>query len=197
MYASNYAVIVSFQVGGTWILAKVSIIHGDLPLLLSRSALAELGMVYKLKECGHPLLFTPTGHPAISVHPGGKGIPPHARPDKWEPNQSSRGEVQILSDVAAYMACCSSGKGGVQEEYVASNAAVLCSPEQREVRYLQIFYAKRIPLEVKNLLVSENISVDSFIKWWTQTSSMSDFWVETPSTLVRVHVTPRKSLFSR
>ncbi|CAE7843624.1 unnamed protein product [Symbiodinium sp. KB8] len=205
VYASNYAVVVSFQVGGTWILVKVSIIHGDLPLLLSRSVLAELGMVYNIKEhvadfatvnvCGHPLLFTPTGHPAISVHPGGKGIPPHARPDKWEPDQSSRGEVQILSDVTAYMACCSSGRGGIQEACVASNA-VPCSVDQREARHLQIFYAKRIPLEVKNLLVSENIHVDTFIKWWTQTSIMSDFWVETPSTLVRVHVIPRKSLFS-
>ena len=205
VYASNYAVVVSFQVGGTWILVKVSIIHGDLPLLLSRTVLAELGMVYNIKEhvadfatvnvCGHPLLFTPTGHPAISVHPGGKGIPPHARPDKWEPDQSSRGEVQILSDATAYIACCSSGRGGIQEVCVANNA-VPCSVDQREARYPQIFYAKRIPLEVKNLLVSENIHVDTFIKWWTQTSIMSDFWVETPSTLVRVHVIPRKSLFS-
>ncbi|OLP87351.1 hypothetical protein AK812_SmicGene31431 [Symbiodinium microadriaticum] len=205
VYASNYAVVVSFQVGGTWILVKVSIIHGDLPLLLSRTVLAELGMVYNIKEhvadfatvnvCGHPLLFTPTGHPAISVHPGGKGIPPHARPDKWEPDQSSRGEVQILSDATAYIACCSSGRGGIQEVCVANNA-VPCSVDQREARYPQIFYAKRIPLEVKNLLVSENIHVDTFIKWWIQTSIMSDFWVETPSTLVRVHVIPRKSLFS-
>ncbi|CAE7610734.1 RE2 [Symbiodinium sp. CCMP2592] len=203
IYSSNYAIVVSFKVGSSWVLVKVAIIHGDLPLLLSRSVLAELGMVYNLKEhkadfeavrvTGYPLLSTPTGHPAISVHPGGQGIPPQARPDMWDANKCVRGEVQILLGSAAYMADCSGGTGHC-EAFVAANA--LLESRDRQALFPQIFYAKKIPPEVKNLLVSETLSVENFVKWWNQTRIMSDFWIETPCSMVRIHVTPRKSLFS-
>ncbi|CAE7255000.1 RE2 [Symbiodinium sp. CCMP2592] len=203
IYSSNYAIVVSFKVGSSWVLVKVAIIHGDLPLLLSRSVLAELGMVYNLKEhkadfepvrvTGYPLLSTPTGHPAISVHPGGQGIPPQARPDMWDANKCVRGEVQILLGSAAYMADCSGGAGHC-EAFVAANA--LPESRDRQALFPQIFYAKKIPPEVKNLLISETLSVENFVKWWNQTRIMSDFWIETPCSMVRIHVTPRKSLFS-
>ncbi|CAE7812395.1 Faim2 [Symbiodinium sp. CCMP2592] len=203
IYSSNYAIVVSFKVGSAWVLVKVAIIHGDLPLLLSRSVLAELGMVYNLKEhkadfeavkvCGYPLLSTPTGHPAISVHPGGQGIPAAAQPKMWDANKCARGEVQILPDSAAYMAECSGGTGHC-EVFVAANALHESRPPQEQ--FPQIFYAKKIPPEIKNLLVSENLSVENFVKWWNQTRISSDFWIETRCSLIRIHVTPRKSLFS-
>ncbi|CAE7241874.1 GIP [Symbiodinium sp. KB8] len=163
IYSSSYAVVVSFRVGNFWVMVKVAIIHGDLPLLLSRSVLAELGMVYNLKEHkadfeavsvkGHPLMTTPTGHPAISVHPGGQGIPDVAQPKMWDANKCIRGEVLIVPGLAAYMADCRGGAG------------------------VHIFYAKKIPPEVKNLLACENLSVECFVKWWNQTRLMSDFWI--------------------
>ncbi|CAE7565416.1 RE1 [Symbiodinium sp. CCMP2592] len=203
IYSSNYAIVVSFKVGSSWVLVKVAIIHGDLPLLLSRSVLAELGMVYNLKEhkadfeavrvSGHPLLSTPTGHPAISVHPGGQGIPLEAQPKMWDANKCVRGEVQILLDSAAYMADCSGGTGPY-EAFVAVNALPESRPPQAQ--FPQIFYAKKIPPEVKNILISETLSVENFVKWWNGTRISSDFWIETQYSLIRIHVTPRKSLFS-
>ena len=203
IYSSSYAVVVSFRVGSFWVMVKVAIIHGDLPLLLSRSVLAELGMIYNLKEHkadfeavsvrGHPLMTTPTGHPPISVHPGGQGIPDVAQPKMWDANKCIRGEVLIVPGPAAYTADCR-GELGVHEAFVACNKV----PESRAPReqFPQIFYAKKIPPEVKNLLVCENLSVECFVKWWNQTRFMSDFWIETKHTMIRVHVTPRKTLFN-
>ena len=203
VYSSSYAVVVSFKVGNSWIMVKVSVIHGDLPLLLSRSVLAELGMVYNLKEHradfeavqvkGYPLMTTPTGHPAISVHPGGQGIPAEAQPNMWDAIKCVRGEILIVPGLAAYMAECSGGVG-LFETFVASNA-VVDSRAPRE-QFPQIFYAKKISPEIRNLLISEHLPVEFFVKWWNQTGITSDFWIETGCSLIRVHVTPRKTFFS-
>ena len=203
VYSSSYAVVVSFKVGNSWIMVKVSVIHGDLPLLLSRSVLAELGMVYNLKEHkadfeavqvkGYPLMTTPTGHPAISVHPGGQGIPAEAQPNMWDANKCARGEILIVPGLAAYMAECS-GDVGPFEAYVACNA-VVDNRAPRE-QFPQIFYAKKISPEIKNLLISEHLPVESFVKWWNKTGITSDFWIETGCSLIRIHVTPRKTFFS-
>ena len=48
IFASSYAVVVPFRLGSSWVLLRASVVHGDLPLLVSRSALAALGMVYDL-----------------------------------------------------------------------------------------------------------------------------------------------------
>ena len=75
--------VVAIHIEGKWILLKAAVIHGDLPLLGSRGVLADLGMIYDLKNhkadfttlCvkGMQLWTTPTGHLALSVHPGGTG----------------------------------------------------------------------------------------------------------------------------
>ena len=62
--------------------------------------------------------------------------------------------------------------------------------------YQQIFYAKKLSPEVRNLLIGEVFHVDSFLRWWEGTRINSDFWLETPSALIRIHVVPRKALFS-
>ncbi|CAE7713298.1 unnamed protein product [Symbiodinium sp. KB8] len=113
IFASSYAVVVPFRLGSSWVLLRASVVHGDLPLLVSRSALAALGMVYDLDNhvadfsavqvSGHPLLTTPSGHPALNVHPGNQGLPPHVHPKMWDAKKSIRGDIQIVAHQEAYM----------------------------------------------------------------------------------------------
>ena len=50
VYSSSYAAVVSIQIECKWILLKAAVIHGDLPLLVSRGVLADPGMIYDLKN---------------------------------------------------------------------------------------------------------------------------------------------------
>ncbi|CAE7840260.1 EIF4E2, partial [Symbiodinium sp. KB8] len=50
IYTSSYAVVVPLRLGSHWVLIRASVVHGDLPLLVSRGALASLGMVYDLEH---------------------------------------------------------------------------------------------------------------------------------------------------
>ena len=77
IYESTYAAIVMMNVLGKWIGVKAAVIHGELPLLMSRPALAHLGLVLdlglskaffrKLGEGELTLLETSSGHPAICI----------------------------------------------------------------------------------------------------------------------------------
>ena len=83
VHHSAFHVLVRFKLGDKVIEMKTSIINGDIPLLLSKSALAQLGMVYDVAENRadftkvglnqFPLVTTSSGHPAIPIVP--------ARPD--------------------------------------------------------------------------------------------------------------------
>ena len=200
VYSSSYAAVVSIQIEGKWILLKAADIHGDLPLLVSRGVLADLGMIYDLKNHkadftalnvqGMQLWTTPTGHPALSVHPG-KGIPGNMRPKAWDVSRSLRGEVQIMAQ-SAYMAVRASVPGAQLAED-AVPATERLDYGHGLGGYQHILYAKKLSPEVRNLLIGEVFHVDSFLRWWEGTKINSDFWLETPSTLIRIHVVPRKA----
>ena len=197
IYTSNYAVVVPLRLlrlGEHWVLIRASVVHGDLPLLMSRSALAALGMVYDLDSHvadftkvgvqGHPLLTTPSGHPALNVHPGDQGLPPFARPEMWDASKSIRGDIQIISPTrVAYMV-------GNPEcvERIGAGTWDACTP--------QIFYEKKLTPEVRNLLSGDSLPLESFLTWWKSTKVTSDFWIEDPKALIRVHVVPRKTFFA-
>ena len=157
IYTSCYAVVVPLKLGSHWILVRASVVHGDLPLLVSRSALASLGMVYDLNHVadftaasvrGHPLLTTPSGHPALNAHPGSQGVPSHAQPKMWDAKKSIRGDIQILAH---------------QEGHLQPG----CSPSTRPVDVVvpQVFYEKKISPEVRNMLSGDAWSVESFVRW--------------------------------
>ena len=59
-----------------------------------------------------------------------------------------------------------------------------------------MFYAKKLPQEVQDMLVADKLSVDAFLGWWKGAKIQKDFWVETPKGLIRAHVVPRKNSFT-
>ncbi|OLQ05448.1 hypothetical protein AK812_SmicGene11376 [Symbiodinium microadriaticum] len=193
IFASSYAVVVPFRLGSSWVLLRASVVHGDLPLLVSRSALAALGMVYDLDNhvadfstvqvSGHPLLTTPSGHPALNVHPGNQGLPPHVHPKMWDAKKSIRGDIQIVAHQEAYMVGTTGL--GIGDRLLGSNH-----------RVPQLFYEKKVTPEVRNMLSGDSLDLESFVRWWQLTKITADFWIETPEALIRVHVVPRKSFFN-
>ena len=193
IFVSSYAVVVPFRLGSSWVLLRASVVHGDLPLLVSRSALAALGMVYDLDShvadfsavqvTGHPLLTTPSGHPALNVHPGNQGLPPHVHPKMWDAKKSIRGDIQIVAHQEAYMV----GTAGLD---------VGDKPLDLGPRVPQLFYEKKVTPEVRNMLSGDSLDLESFVRWWQLTKISADFWIETPEALIRVHVVPRRSFFN-
>ncbi|CAE7544813.1 Faim2, partial [Symbiodinium necroappetens] len=113
VYHASYAVVVPVRLGNTWVLVRAAVVHGDLPLLISRSALASLGMIYDMdshvadfKTVGvksMPLEMTTSGHPALNVYYGSNEIPLYAQPKAWDASKSIRGEIQIIAHQQAYM----------------------------------------------------------------------------------------------
>ncbi|CAE7245428.1 RE1 [Symbiodinium sp. CCMP2592] len=79
VFEAVYSVVLTFDIGGHGILVKVSVVNGDVPLLLSRPVLGRLGMVLdvsenkadfrKLNVKDLALVITETGHPAVPVKP--------------------------------------------------------------------------------------------------------------------------------
>ena len=141
IYNASYAVVVPILFESTWVLVRAAVVQGDLPLLISRSALASLGMIYNMEEHvadftsvgvrSLALYTTPSGHPALSVLPGHDGVPPHARPQMWDASKSIRGDVQILNVREGYMVGSAAGFSGLS----------LGTPS----RTPQFFYEKKIP----------------------------------------------------
>ncbi|CAE7356680.1 GIP [Symbiodinium sp. CCMP2592] len=97
IYESTYAAVIMMNVLGKWLGVKAAVIHGDLPLLMSRPALGHLGLVLdlglgkahfrKLGEGELTLLETSSGHPAICIDYGNPDKPDVSQlPKSWEPH---------------------------------------------------------------------------------------------------------------
>eukprot|EP00439_Symbiodinium_sp_Y106_P078490 s874_g17.t1 len=79
IFDSSYAVVISFAVGDHAVLLRVAVVNGDVPPLVSRPALGQMGMIMDVAEntaCFRKLgvqnlklLSTDTGHPALPVAP--------------------------------------------------------------------------------------------------------------------------------
>ena len=123
-------------------------VPGDVPLLLSRSGLAKLGVVLNVAENRADfaalglkdarLITTDTGHPALPVRPV---CNVRASADKVR-----RGHDEIIvfprgEQYTVFMAGGGTGgSGGTREQPPV------------------LFYPKKIPLEVKNILLGESFS---------------------------------------
>ena len=46
------------------------------------------------------------------------------------------------------------------------------------------------------MLIADSLNDSVFLEWWSQTDLTNDFWIETDTKLVRVHLTPRKNFFN-
>ncbi|CAE7678552.1 RE2, partial [Symbiodinium sp. CCMP2456] len=79
VHHSSFHVVLSFKMGQHVVEMRTSIINGDVPLLMSKQALAQLGMIYDVAEnradftrvgvFGFDLVTTSSGHPAIPIVP--------------------------------------------------------------------------------------------------------------------------------
>lgn len=77
LFPSTKAVVCWFCLKGKWWLLKVSAVSVDVPLLISRTALASLGMTYDIRGNTADFMalgfqqvglgFTSTGHPSLDV----------------------------------------------------------------------------------------------------------------------------------
>ena len=157
----------------------------DVPLLLSRSVLGKLGMVYHVEQQkadlsrlgleGHPLEISPTGHPALCVSSFGENT--EAFTGVWSVSWTSDEEVQFPQD---------------DSESHAAYKEQLAAPRSQ---FKPLFFPKKLSLEVQNMLQSNTFQGNTFLAWWQSANQSRDFWIETPETLIRVHVVPRTSPF--
>ena len=79
-------------------------------------------------------------------------------------------------------------------QYTAVYAVAHCGPQAP--KYSGIFYDKKLDPGTRDMLCQDRLSLDAFQAWWGKTNIDRDFWVETASTWVRVHMVPRRATFN-
>ena len=199
VYESSYAAVIITKVGDAWLAIKAAVIHGDIPLLLSRPLLASLGMVFdvehnvasfrKINVNELKLTSTPSGHPALMIQCEGCSSVDHGTVPKAWGNR----ELEILKTRGAYMSfVVGHGKAVVQG---SKHEDVDGGERGYAVSRPVLFYAKKIPPAIHEALVADSLNMNVFLGWWNSTAISNDFWIETEHKLVRIHVTPRKSFF--
>ncbi|CAE7900046.1 RE1, partial [Symbiodinium sp. KB8] len=162
VHFSSFYVIVNFKLGGYIIQVRTSIITGDIPLLLSKTVLGKMGMIYDVQGgkadfrainlMNYELATTASGHPAIPIVP--VSLPPGGTPDLQV-------EDLRLQRTEQYMAVFA----------VAHQA--LQPPE-----YSGIFYDKKLDPSTRNMLSQDRLPLDVFLAWWEKSAIRRDFWVE-------------------
>ncbi|CAE7504711.1 RE1 [Symbiodinium sp. CCMP2592] len=112
IYESSYAAVILVPIYDKCVAVKCAVIHGDIPLLMSRPALAELGLVLDLgtssasfKRLGSEFLKlqeTSSGHPAIRIDHSSLSRPDvSCLPKNWEGHG-----VAVVSPCEVYMVAC-------------------------------------------------------------------------------------------
>ena len=213
VHHSSFHVVLCFSLGTKVVEMKTSIINGDVPLLMSKPALAQLGMIYDIAENradftsvglrGFDLVTTSSGHPAIPIVP--------AKPSQG-PERLVVGETATQCG-SQYMAFAlsravsgdegSTGKPtaiGPQDTATKSTASTqptstqLSTTSTTKAPPYKIFYDKKLSPEVKELLTQDRLHMASFMSWWERTKIVSDFWLEGDSMWHRIHVVPRRAM---
>ena len=186
VFKADFAAWLPVKVGSLWIVVRVAVVACDVPFLLGRPALKKLKAKIDLggEHVGFgvlngedfPLVQAQGGHPAIAVFPDGGAKPP--RLDWAQVRDLGRNNgVWYPSAVQAYMA-----RAGVEQEIKGEGK--------------KLFYAKKLPPAVQDMLGAKQVSSEAFLGWWKGTKVQKDFWIETPERLIRVHVVPRKGAFT-
>ena len=180
VHYSSFYVVVTFRLGGYNIQVRTSIITGDIPLLLSKTVLGKLGMIYDVENGkadfrainlkDYVLTTTTSGHPAIPI------VPVSLPADKMSDLQI---EDLRLQTAEQYMSVCAVAHQGPQVP-----------------KYFGIFYEKKLDPSTRIMLSEDRLQRDVFVAWWEKANFDRDFWVETPNTWVRVHMVPRRALFN-
>ncbi|CAE7528745.1 Copia protein [Symbiodinium microadriaticum] len=151
IHYSSFSVVLSFSLGNKVVQLRASIIPGDIPLLLSKTVLGKMGMIYDVSlGCadftqvglkGYKLMSTASGHPAIPIVP--------AKP--------AGGVKSVLSieDLSLEP----------REQYTV-HAVAYTGPSTQSL--YNLYYEKKLPPEVKVMLSQTQLCRESFFAWWGQ-----------------------------
>ena len=195
LFHANYTATIYIEIQGKGFWVRAAIVAGDVPLLLSRSLLATLGMIYDIEShCASfrnlgvqevKLHYTVTGHPAVAVNPKAASSLTCPSPQQWGAQ-----EIIVIDPArqqyTVYMMCAGNP---------SQNALVGPEQVQRQPPSLPVLFPKKISDVVHNILTADVLSVSSFCTWWKQTSQCNDFWIETPKAFYRIHIIPRRTFF--
>ncbi|CAE7353792.1 GIP [Symbiodinium sp. CCMP2592] len=207
LFHASFSATIMIQIRNRVFMLKASVAQGEVPLLMSRSALSKLGMVYDLedhsaqfKKLGidkYMLLTTDSGHPAIPVSP--KRVPGL----KWPtPQQWAGSEVIIVppaeSQYMSYMVSAVEGDASVPVDPIPRCEPLSKNPDPTPG--LNLFHPKKINDCVRNLLCAEPLNVQSFATWILRSDQVDYLTIdyEGPSSLEpllgpRFSVVPRLS----
>ena len=186
-HRSSFTVRAWFCVGGAMFQTDIAVVPCNVPLLFSRPILSALGMNYDIaaqevsfSQLGlHslPLETSPTGHPALAVAQFGGKRPPVEKPPLKQ--------LVWIPTASAYMVSGEQGStGGVEEHQVELQA-----PKT-------LFYPKKVSMAVRAMLEGNwDRGGQAFTLWWNQAQQSRDFWVETATEMIRIHVVPRMDKF--
>ena len=212
--------------GDRGFLVRASVVQGEVPLLLSRRALSTLGMLYDVERhaadfkhlgiSNYQLLTTENGHPAIPVNPQALQNARFPSPQEWAGD-----EVRLIlngsSPYSAYMpecaptSACTAAVDTTTCEVPRHESVLVVDGGQNSIStsaapqmpdrpilgvYKTIFYPKKLPQVVYNFLSAETLNPGVFMSWWSETNLSKDFWIETATSFIRVHINPRKGYFS-
>ena len=220
LFRATYTATILIPLGDHVCLVRASIVHGEVPLLLSRKAVSTLGMFYDVE--GHkadfrriglydfPLLTTENGHPAIPVKPQHFSDLQFPSSCEWQGdeirlvmNVKSASGAYIADVPAVPMSVESTTSTNPKSESVLVTNEGLAAPtikgdmkEESDIGVFKtIFYPKKLSPVVFNMLSAESLNSDVFMSWWSSTNVSKDFWIETASSFIRIHIKPRKHFF--
>ena len=182
LFGSQVAWVTWLSICGKWFLIKIAELDTDVPLLISRFALAALGMSYNLGE--HCAAFTQLGLDRVDLGTTASGLPSVAvaaqrgPPPSW-PNglDWNNQEIYVPPIAVAYML-----------RDAAAEPSTMSLPQK-------LFYPKKLDALVYQKLTEENLCSEWFLGWWREHDALRDFWIEGDHYMDRIHVTPRKEFF--
>lgn len=191
LYNSDRAVICWLCIRGKWFALKVSAVKTKVPLLVSRPALAELGMTYKMDTNeadfatlglrGIALGFTASGHPKMDALDFDHDVGQAVWPDRWD---WSVAEVYIPTKV-----------GDREIGPMVREAYMVRAADQTESRVFEKLFYDKVDEATRELMTREELPHEHFLNWWRSHDTHRDFWVESEDYMDRIHVVPRRYMF--
>ncbi|CAE7644304.1 GIP, partial [Symbiodinium sp. CCMP2456] len=183
VFHASFLATVLLNIGGHSVLVRVAIVNGDVPMLLSRTVLAKLGMIYNMAHHSavftsigvdrYYLRYTDTKHPALPVEP--------KKPPNFEfpsPQEWGDAEIKIASSSA--------------QQYTAFMLSDSCVSGVTVTS--RILFPKKVNAVVYNMLTADVLNAVLFADWWSETKVSNDFWIESPEAFYRIHVANKKEL---
>ena len=206
LFRATYTATILIEINEKQFAVRAAVVDGEVPLLLSRKVLSKLGMVYDVAENTAKfknlnvgdvaLAVTDNGHPAIIVNPRSGQNPRLPSPQEWADD-----EVKLLPFAAgqyvlhdAFMTC-NPDVSAEQPKQDRSRESKLPSRGPLATLTPKLFYPNKINPTIQNLLCATPFNLQLFSDWWGRTPITKDFWIETSSAFIRVHVVPRRGLF--